>query len=646
MASHPWPTDIGHVWTLSRDRSLRLWKAKIGCVATRTLSLNSTRDSTPAPGTPKPQVLLEAEQQTLLRVFTREPDDEHIYVLAFIPTPSSSIAGGSFWLLDTEAESLSEIGTIECSKESAYCHLQDFIIMNDTLYTLWDRQGRSFLEAAVINFDAGSDLHPGVWTQASYAEESELTPAYLEELLLSPGSLTDKFFEAIMRPGIFSALTLRTAIDQYTDACLSLPGPPPLQLNTSYATLGENIAAVVGCTVQLIRDPSTGALQHAQYWNALKRDWEGFIARCREVERSARWPLVLGAQTKGDILIIERERVGRLVAEDYPIGLHRSLLRGIPLIDPQYDLLDTVWALRIKLGTQTMLNLENRLVDIMQQEIAFSFVDILQDQTRRSKFREEMEEGLESWIIGRLQRIDNLDAAAQAALDVIGGFDVGVKREEEDVPMRRPPVNSDWSKALTATYVATSIHARYELCLSLLILLFFLSDELDQWDPTLLAEMFSVFRGISTLRYVSRQPAGDLGSAKPLAGDAADEVITRLRNMNVSRHRTVFTPTHSLIHRLISHPGDLPNNAHRFLDSTGLLQCTSPAYATKPEVVFCEQLRLLGYHGVARELLSWLPRTPGVTYVLARLWLDTGRSDDASHTLQKIAGSFGKRSNT
>ena len=110
-----------------------------------------------------------------------------------------------------------------------------------------------------------------------------------------------------------SALTLRTAIDQYTDACLSLPGPQPSQLATSHSSSSEYISAVVGCTVSLNRDPQTGAFQYANYWNALKRDWEGFIARCREVERSARCPLVLGAQDQGDIVVVERERVGALV---------------------------------------------------------------------------------------------------------------------------------------------------------------------------------------------------------------------------------------------------------------------------------------------------------------------------------------------
>jgi nuclear pore complex protein Nup160 len=58
--------------------------------------------------------------------------------------------------------------------------------------------------------------------------------------------------------------------------------------------------------------------------------------------------------------------------------------------------------------------------------------------------------------------------------------------------------------------------------------------------------------------------------------------------------------------------------------------------------MFCERLRLLGYYEVAREMLAWLPRTPGVTYVLARMWLDVGRADDAASLFEGLASRFGK----
>lgn len=650
MATHPWPTDVGHIWTLSRDRTLRLWKAKIGCVTSKVLSPSvNGRESSPAAGTPvngaKPHLLLAATHQTLLRVFSTDSDEGHIYVLVFIPTISSSSSGGSFRLLNTARDQLHEIGTIECSTNTAHCHLQDFMVIGNWLYTLWDRQGQSIIEKTVINVDDDA-FTSAPWHVASYAPEPELTPAYLEEQLISPGSLTDKFFEVIMRPGMFSALTLRTAIDQYTDSCLSLPGPRPPQLSVTYATLGEHIASVVGCTVNLNRDPQTGAFQHANYWNALKRDWEGFIARCREVERSARWPLVLGAQDQGEIIIVERERVGLLVREDLPVHIWRVLVRQQASLDSQYDLLHILWTLRSGIGPQAMLNFENRLMDLVHQETAFSYADIIKDQAQRFRFREDLDEGSESWIIGRLQSINDLGEATHAVLDVIGGFDIEVKREEDEVELLLPPPNSDWSRALTAAYIAKSVDARYDLALSLVTLLFFLSEELSEWDPALLAEIFGLYRGVAMLRYVVRQPAGIAAEPPSTSGDflTPDDVASRMRNMNVTRNKSPAAATSSLIDYLLAQSGDThgyPGSAHRFLDHTGLLQVTSPANATTQEVVFCERLRLLRFYDVARELLSWLPRTPGASYVLARLYIDIGRADDASELLEKIAGCYG-----
>ncbi|KAG6866010.1 hypothetical protein C0991_009682 [Blastosporella zonata] len=649
ISTHPWPTDIGHAWTLSRDRTLRFWKAKTGCVASKVLPPGKEADSSPGSSAygGRPNILLDSSPQTLIRVFTTPVREDHMYVVTFIPTISAPSSGGTFHVSDTFSDQLYEVGKIEASSNTAHCHLQDFIIAGNAILALWDRQGQSMVEKTVMNverFHEGFRASP--WNGSNYAPEPELTPAYLEEQLLSPGSMTEKFFEAIMRPGMFSPLTLRTAIDQYIDVCLSMPGPSPLQLTAAYATTSEQIAAVVGCTVTLHRDPHTGAYQHANYWSALKRDWEGFIARCREIERSARRPLALGIQDQNEIMIVERERVGLLVKEDLAVYFRRVLALPSSPVDSQYELLGVLWYLQGTLGPQVLSDLENRMMDIIRQEISFTIPEILKDQTDRFNFKEEMNSDDMQWITGKLHSFENLDLATRTALDVIGGFDVEVKREEDEVELLLPPPNSDWSKALTTAYISKTVDARYDIALVLVAMLFFLSEDLSDWDPTLLSEIFAVYRGIAMLRYVSRQPSLPASGAHPPSSDpiAADDVISRMRNMNVSRsNKTLLSPTYSLIHRLVAQSDGndiLPNAAHRYLDGTGLLQSISPGNATQYEVVFCENLRILGFYGASREVLSWLPRTPGASYVQARLWLNMGRVDDAAHLLEKLAGSF------
>ncbi|CDO74132.1 hypothetical protein BN946_scf185043.g182 [Trametes cinnabarina] len=609
----------------------------------------AARISSPSPA--NPSVLLPPDPQNLLRVFTpSHTDDPH--VLAFIPTEGALTSGGYFQLFLVHGDTMKTLTVFEASDTSAHCHLQDFTVLDDILYTLWDKQGQSMVEVRGLAFDASEEQTTGGWSSATYAQEAELTPAYLDELLLSPGSTADKFFEAIMRPGIFSPLTLQTAVNQYTDACRSLPPPHPPQLLVSYGTVSEQIASVVGCTVQRAKDPKTGAPLDENYWNALKRDWEGFIARCREIERNGRWPLAIGRGNLEDgVLIIERERIASLSGEDLPLRLHRQLA-SFQTIDAQFSLLEVLWTMRTRLGPRLMLSLEGGLIDVVQQEIAFPYADIIQDQARLCGFREEIDEGLESWIAGRLQGIGKIQEAARFVLDIIGGFDKEVKREEEDAELLSRPISPDWLKALSASYASTSVHARYDISLALVTLLFFLADELHQWDQGLLAEIFVVYRGIAMLRYVARQPAGDNATPSAQAqlgvsgGD--DEVVAKLRNMHVSSSRGAkFHPSYSLFHRLVDlygHSPGLPISAHRFLDATGLLQSLSPAHATRLEVLFCERLRAVGYREVAREVLAWLPRTPGVTYVLARLWLDEGRYDDAASAMETLAGSFGPQS--
>ncbi|KAI0334875.1 hypothetical protein GY45DRAFT_1317953 [Cubamyces sp. BRFM 1775] len=652
ISTHPQPTDIGNVWTLSRDRHLRMWTARGGCVAECALSSTApgrsvaARNASPSPA--NPAVLLPPEPQRLLCVFTpSHTDDPH--VIAFIPTEGSLTSGGYFQLFAVNGDTLRTLTAFEASETSAHCHLQDFIVLDDMLYTLWDKQGQSMVEVRGLAWDASEERTTGGWSSATYAQEAELTPAYLDELLLSPGSLADKFFEAIMRPGIFSPLTLQTAITQYTDACRSLPPPYPTQLLVSYSTVGEQIASVVGCTVQRTKDPKTGAPLDDNYWNALKRDWEGFIARCREIERNGRWPLAIGRGNPDDgVLIIERERIASLAGEDLPLRLHRQLSCSQPM-DGQFALLEVLWTMRTKLGPRLMSDMESGMSDVVQQETAFHYADIIQDQARLTSFREQIDEGLESWIAGRLQSIGQIEGAARFVLDIIGGFDKEVKREEEDSELLSRPISPDWLRALTASYASTSVHARYDIALALVTFLFFLADELPQWDQGLLAEIFVVYRGIAMLRYVARQPAGDNATPSAQAQLGApgndDEVVAKLRNMHVSTSRGAkFQPSHSLFHRLVDlygHSPGLPVSAHRFLDATGLLQSISPAHATRLEVLFCERLRLLGYREVARAVVAWLPRTPGVTYVLARLWLDEGRYDDAASAMEILAGSFG-----
>lgn len=660
MASHAQPTDNGALLTLSRDRTLRIW-SEGGCSSARVLPIVAgVSSTTPGPrvraSSQAPTGLLESGPQNLIRllnVISPDLQTETPWCIVFNPTPSSTTSGGFFHIfqMTTDDKFVGPETSINCPLSTSHCTLQDFCVTDTVLYALWDKQGQSSMEKIYmdINHTSAAAVDGAVWQVASYAPEPELTPAYLDQLLLSPGSLTDHLLTAIMKPGTFSPLTLRTAIEQYAEACLSLPGHPPLPLRTTYPTLHERIASVVGCTVVLSQDPQTGVVQHDRYRQALKRDWEGFIARCRGIERSARRPLSITVLKSGDVIFLERERVGKPAGEDHPLQLHRCLLQAVP-VDGPYALCEMIWRLRDQLSVPILTDLESRVIDIVREEIQFPFSDLILDQAQRMDFQGQIDEGFASWLTGRVASIEHIDVAIRSVLDLLGGFDRAVKREEDEVALLLPVTNTDWTRSLAFHYAAATIEARYDLAMALIGIVFFLAtEEMAIWDPALLAEILAVFRGIALLRLVARQPG-----AHPSASTAssfqfnADDIAARMGNMSMGatrRSTTPFVPTYSLMHQLLgqSMNGVDPAAAsHHFMDSCGLMQSTSPAFATSLEVHFCDRLRVMGYHGFCQQTLSWLPRTPAASYVLARSKLDTGMADEAAHLFTLVAGSFGE----
>ncbi|KAI5124761.1 hypothetical protein M0805_005395 [Coniferiporia weirii] len=645
MTSARPPTDTPDLFTISRDHVLRRWTVAKGCRAEIALGSGEDGGVSTSLLDCRPQKLLQVQKSSELGGLGK--GKEHFYLLVFMPTPSSPISGGFFRLYDTDRYQWNLLASFNTSANSVHCKLQDFVLGEGKLYVLWETQGQSMLEVTLIHqvSAAQSGDQDVVWSKVQPDRHNELTQEALDDLLLQPGSLTDKFLQTIMRPGLFSATTLRAALQEYKEHYLSLPGPYPPPLVSSYATLSESIAAVVGCTVVLTRDPHTGVALYKRYWNALRRDWEGFVARCKEFERSARWPVCLGLIANSQVLVIERERIGQCVEEDTPLQLHRLLSSSFGL-DPVHFLLTACWTLRSKISAPLLRRIETETLNILYQEFAFPLADIVSEASNKVFSRDGPDAEFENWISGQLNTIEDFDQALRLVLDVIGGLDKAVKQEEDEVELIIPPATLEWTRALATSYIAETIEVRYDLCLALAVLLFFMGEDLKRYDPALLAEVFSVIRGVAMCRYLCRQPAGDLEGIGPTIQEAAtaDDVVLRLSGMHMSRGSKNPAPTYSLVHRLLSetgHPLLPPAAAHYFLDQLGLLASETPAHATRSEVLICERLRLLGYRENSRYLLSWLPRTPAVCYVLGRLWIDVGRDDEATVLLQGVAGSFG-----
>jgi hypothetical protein len=101
-----------------------------------------------------------------------------------------------------------------------------------------------------------------------------------------------------------------------------------------------------------------------------------------------------------------------------------------------------------------------------------------------------------------LQGIEDLDGAVQIILDLLVWFEQDVRQEEVEIELLLPSGRSDWTTTFSASYISTVVHARYDICMTPVILLFFLADDLTEWNPSLVEEVFAVLRGLVMLQPV------------------------------------------------------------------------------------------------------------------------------------------------
>jgi hypothetical protein len=82
-------------------------------------------------------------------------------------------------------------------------------------------------------------------------------------------------------------------------------------------------------------------------------------------------------------------------------------------------------------------------------------------------------------------------------LDLLVWFEQDVMQEEVEVELLLQSSRSDWTTTISASYISMVVHARYDMCMAPVILLFFLADELKEWNPSLVEEVFAVLRGLA-----------------------------------------------------------------------------------------------------------------------------------------------------
>ncbi|KAG8681876.1 hypothetical protein FRC08_015344, partial [Ceratobasidium sp. 394] len=460
LGSIPSPlADSGHaratslVVSLSKDRHLRVWLTGNGkFVASKqipsqlfqadALALASSRAISPGKTPALDGNLIDSDYRPILRVLPPLFDEDEpvsdldagTEIVVFMPTPSADTAG--FFLLyrlssqdrSSTRRDLAFIGRKPCSAQTAGWELRDFIVADEVMYLLWNAQGRGVVHTSTYDLE-DTEGEQQAWSVLFTDGEKELSPDSFEESAQEGETLASSILAAILRPGAFSPYTLNIATVQYIH---SLVGAAPHLLNTSYPTLAERIAAVVGSSVSLSTDPQTGVQLWDRYWSALRRDWEGFVARCQAVERAGRWPLGLARARDGSVVVLARERLGAIVQLDEPMAVH-ALAGASTSVNPSVStsLFNVAWSLRVNIPVTDLREVEDALRAIGDGRIAYSHDSILHDVAQRH-LDGLIPEGPAAFVRAGLSMLGDLEDAVNAALGVITRLEYVVKVEAED----------------------------------------------------------------------------------------------------------------------------------------------------------------------------------------------------------------------
>lgn len=707
IASFPSDPECDLIFTVSRDRTLRAWDRQGGNITWVSmpplpgLDNDGQRESVLPRTTPGPFGPLSPDPRTLLRFITGESRVNHnaldvLRILAFIPTPFSDVRAGFFILygFDTQTNKLVVVGEKLCSSQTLGCELRDFHVSQGVLHVVWDTAGRTLYEITQLDIGdwvANSDDEeqpPDLWQEAQYLDDDVLSPTFTDMFNFSsdPQAVKEEIVNAILRPGAFSPYTVQTALEGYCKSLLTMPDPPSKALQEPYEGIVERISGIVGCTVTKIIDPATGAELWENYWTALKRDIEGFLARCRDIERSARWPLAL-ARYEDQIVLLERERTGILVNQDVPLSLYRQI--GFRLEDgitedglcppSQYPILNAAMLLRYKIHVASWKDVEDCLRFFPKSEPEQTY------NTTLLEMAQELEvEGLDAstakavlqFLIPLEQHAD-LRAAFTQVLHMLRDVGAEVKDEEDEqegslldiVPtgFEQHAINHhhQWSRSVTASYLTSTLEARYILVSSVLFLLIFLvwreNNESNNYvasqiDADIIDQFFALHRSITILRYIGAQVTeGPEGASTPkntlIRDGTADTLIERLEGLNVGCRSVSWLSDQydfkvksiQSLHQALLNPlpdrFSLPYASDYFLRSTQLLASDTALIAGAVEVVLLN--RLSSYPAVVLQIADWLPKMGGVCYVVGRMRLQLGDVDGAADYFERAARNFG-----
>lgn len=446
------------------------------------------------------------------------------------------------------------------------------IEMNDKSSDSWDPE--------ILGSSPWHYIQPLTGTTGASAHNVD----FLSTLDLTAPNATSTILHALFRPGSgFSPYTIDEALKGYIRAAwVPMPnypdplGDPNAQLREAlqrpYPTLRARVGAIIGARLGEIpgglpmvngsgnNNPFGATVvgengdslrlaqlqqKQSEYFAALRRDWEGFLARCREIEKAGTWPVALGivglsqirrsalgTREVGHSVILERERMGMIVKEDEPLSVFNQSQREMDeetevdeIVSEDdsgpkknaYSMVHLALSLKALFSPTSWSEVTNELYSAIRSNMSMTYSDLLLDLSQRVAL-EDLDESTSSWVIDRLEGImgevegaeeeefakalDGVSALVRAAGNARDIEIVKIEDDEEEVGAmllnstgpsslalaglapsntNAPDYHNRWTKSLTASYLSSTIDARHDIASSIIFLLMLLKFKGHEW---------------------------------------------------------------------------------------------------------------------------------------------------------------------
>ncbi|KDN43797.1 hypothetical protein K437DRAFT_257384, partial [Tilletiaria anomala UBC 951] len=395
IATHVNDQHTPYAFVICRDRKLRVWDLVADtCIRTMDLPVAaSSWDGGDADRTDAGEVtsrqgeaILGPDAKPLIEVVLPDADNQSgydLYLMVHVPT---SGACGNFFvyygleILPAKAGSTSNaLGDIvriwdtrcEPDTRSSEFEFRDIAVLpygtsGLRLWALWDDTGGPLLKSTIVVEDVvdGDASYVSIAANSSPTEWSTIADwrpylplhgaafeASIAAVAESKDDLAEFFLERMFEAGRFSERALQAALAEYEGGLLrtlaDVDVPLVLSADTTFATLRDHMACVVGCNCSLDTDPSVGNALTAQYLSALRREWMKILGFVEQFESAARWPLRLirpdvsqvrspqPTATQSQPLIATRDYAVAIAVEDATSALLRISTQIHEGTDPQ-----------------------------------------------------------------------------------------------------------------------------------------------------------------------------------------------------------------------------------------------------------------------------------------------------------------------